>query len=111
MSSYRITNNKLDKNKVFILQKSEFEKRFDPEYYGHSFNQYDKILAKKPYKRFSQILKSINNGFDFRNYKENGTPFVKSLIPKYCVKKYTIKKRQYSTYQKGYFWLCNIIRQ
>lgn len=77
MSSYRITNNKLDKNKVFILQKSEFEKRFDPEYYGHSFNQYDKILAKKPYKRFSQILKSINNGFDFRNYKENGTPYIK----------------------------------
>ena len=33
MSSYRITNNKLDKNKVFILQKSEMDKRFDPQFY------------------------------------------------------------------------------
>jgi restriction endonuclease S subunit len=77
MSSYTLNNTALDKKKVFILQKSEIEKRFDPEYYGHSFNHYDKILAKKTYKRFSQILKTINNGFDFRDYKESGTPYIK----------------------------------
>lgn len=77
MSSYTLNNTSLNKNKVFILQKSEIEKRFDPEYYGHSFNQYEKILTNKPYKRFSQILKTINNGFDFRDYKERGTPYIK----------------------------------
>ncbi|SNB41976.1 hypothetical protein LVDJXP189_1050002 [Flavobacterium psychrophilum] len=77
MSSYTITNNKLDKNKVFILQKSKFEKRFDPEFYGHIFNQYEKQLVKKPLKKFNKILKSINNGFDFREYKDFGTPYLK----------------------------------
>lgn len=77
MSSYKIKNNTLDQNKVFILQKSEIEKRFDPEYYGHIFNKYEKDLIKKPYKKFNQILKSINNGFDFRDYKESGTPYLK----------------------------------
>jgi restriction endonuclease S subunit len=31
--SYEIQSQKLDKNKVFILQKSELEKRFDPQWY------------------------------------------------------------------------------
>lgn len=77
MSSYTITDNKLDKNKVFILQKSEFKKRFDPEFYSHIFNQYEKQLVKKPLKKFNEILKSINNGFDFREYKDFGTPYLK----------------------------------
>lgn len=64
-------------SRVFILQKSEIEKRLDPLYYAHEFNEYEKILIKKPYKKFHQILKSINNGFDFRDYKDNGTPYLK----------------------------------
>ena len=77
MSSYKIINTLVNPKRVFILQKSEFEKRFDPEYYGHIFNKYEKELVKKPYKKFNQILKSINNGFDFRDYKESGTPYLK----------------------------------
>lgn len=77
MSSYTITNKKLNKNKVFILLKSELEKRFDPIYYAHEFNEYEKLINKKPYKKFNQILHSINNGFDFRDYKDNGTPYLK----------------------------------
>ncbi len=77
MSSYTFTNNKLDKNKVFILQKSEIDKRFDPKFYGHIFNKYEKQLIKKSFKKFNQILKSINNGFDFREYKDFGTPYIK----------------------------------
>ena len=77
MSSYKISNTSLNPKRVFILQKSEFEKRFDPEYYGHIFNKYEKEIIKKPFKKFNQILKSINNGFDFREYKESGTPYLK----------------------------------
>jgi restriction endonuclease S subunit len=77
MSSYTITNPTLNPKRVFILQKSEVEKRFDPEYYGHIYNDYDKKLRLKPFKKFNQIIKSINNGFDFRDYKESGTPYLK----------------------------------
>ena len=77
MSSYAISNPALNPKRVFILQKSELEKRFDPEYYGHIYNEYDKKLRLKPFKKFNQIIKSINNGFDFRDYKEFGTPYLK----------------------------------
>lgn len=76
MSSYTISPT-LNKRQVFILQKSDLEKRFDPMYYAHEYNNYDKKLSKKPFKKFHQILKSINNGYDFRDYKESGTPYLK----------------------------------
>lgn len=76
MSSYTISKS-LNPKRVFILQKSELEKRFDPEYYAHSYNEYDKKLRLKPAKKFNQIIQSINNGFDFRDYKETGTPYLK----------------------------------
>lgn len=51
MSSYTIINNKLDKNKVFILQKSEIDKRFDPSWYVYLKTiqgfKYKKIALKK----------------------------------------------------------------
>jgi type I restriction enzyme, S subunit len=76
-NTYSITNPALNPKRVFILQKSEVEKRLDPEYYGHIYNEYDKKLRLKPFKKFNQIIKSINNGFDFRDYKESGTPYLK----------------------------------
>lgn len=77
MSNYTIQSTALNKSRVFILQKSELEKRFDPMYYAHEYNLYDKKLSKKPFKKFHQLLKSINNGYDFRDYKESGTPYLK----------------------------------
>lgn len=50
MSSYTITNNKLDKNKVFILQKSEFEKRFDPNSYYFERTNIIKSLKNSSHK-------------------------------------------------------------
>ena len=77
MSNYTIQSTALNKSRVFILQKSKLEKRFDPMYYAHEYNLYDKKLSKKPFKKFHQLLKSINNGYDFRDYKESGTPYLK----------------------------------
>ncbi|PIP69387.1 MAG: hypothetical protein COW90_10920, partial [Nitrospirae bacterium CG22_combo_CG10-13_8_21_14_all_44_11] len=76
MSSFTISPT-LNKNKVFLLQKSEVEKRLDPIYYAHEFNEYDKKLSKKSFKKFHELLKSVNNGYDFRDYKESGTPYLK----------------------------------
>lgn len=74
--SYTIPTS-LNKDRVFLLQKSELEKRLDPQYYAHEFNIYDKKLNLKPFKKFHEIIKSINNGYDFRDYKETGTPYLK----------------------------------
>ncbi len=68
MNTYTISNTKLNPNRVFILQKSELEKRFDPYLYTHEFNGYEKLLIKKPFKKFHEILKSLNNGCNFRDY-------------------------------------------
>ena len=67
----------INPNKIFILNRSELEKRLDPYYYAHEFNEYEKKLIQKPFKKFHHLLKSINNGFDFREYKEKGTPYLK----------------------------------
>ncbi|MCK5822831.1 MAG: KilA-N domain-containing protein [Bacteroidales bacterium] len=52
--------------------KSELEKRLDHYFYSHEFNEHEKTLIK-----FHEILKSLNNEYDFRDYKENGTPYLK----------------------------------
>ena len=50
MSSYSISP-KLKSNRVFILQKSELEKRFDPFFYVPELLELErKVLAKKPKK-------------------------------------------------------------
>ena len=46
MSSYIINNTSLNKNKVFILQKSEFEKRWDPNSYYYERTDIIKALKK-----------------------------------------------------------------
>ena len=51
MSSYTLNNTSLDKNKVFILQKSEIEKRIDPTWYVYLKTiqgfKYNKVPLKK----------------------------------------------------------------
>lgn len=37
MSSYTISNKQLNPNQVFILQKSELEKRLDPQFYKQEY--------------------------------------------------------------------------
>ena len=91
MSSYTITNNKLDKNKVFLLQKSEIEKRIDPFYYIPELLELEnKIASKKPHK-LRDYVESIASGAtpkttEWDKYyaeKENGIPFlrVQNLSP------------------------------
>jgi len=53
---------KFNKNRVFILQKSELEKRFDPPYYIPDLLELEKkVLAKKPKKLRDYVL-SLSSG-------------------------------------------------
>ncbi len=84
MSSYTISK-KLNPNKVFILQKSEINKRFDPLFYVPELLDLEKrILSKKPSK-LRNFVKSISSGATPRRDEEdkyystpeNGIPFLR----------------------------------
>jgi len=91
MSSYTISNTKLNPNRVFILQKSELEKRLDPFYYVPELVELEKkVLAKQP-KRLRDYVKSIASGATpitaevekYYSDQANGKPFlrVQNLSP------------------------------
>lgn len=90
INSFHISPN-LNPNKVFILQKSELEKRLDPFYYVPELLELEKkVLAKTPRKLRNYVV-SIASGAtpkttESEKYyaeKENGIPFlrVQNLSP------------------------------
>ncbi len=90
MSSYTISPT-LNKSRVFILQKSELEKRFDPFFYVPELLELEKkVLSKKP-KKLRDYVKGLASGAtpkttESEKYyaeKENGIPFlrVQNLSP------------------------------
>ena len=60
MNTYTISNTKLNPNRVFILQKSELEKRLDPAFYFELRN--NKFEFAYPSKTISRIVKSYSGG-------------------------------------------------
>lgn len=90
MSSYKISPS-LNKSKVFILNRSELEKRFDPFFYVPEVVELEKkVLAKQP-KKLRHYVQTIASGAtpkttESEKYyaeKENGIPFlrVQNLSP------------------------------
>lgn len=90
MSSYTISPT-LNKSRVFILKKSELEKRFDPFFYVPDLLELEKkVLAKKP-KKLRDYVQSLASGAtpkttESEKYyaeKEYGIPFlrVQNLSP------------------------------
>ncbi len=90
MNGYSISKT-LNPERVFILQKSELEKRFDPFFYVPELLGLEKkVLAKKPKKLRDYVL-SISSGATpkttetelYYAEKENGVPFlrVQNLSP------------------------------
>lgn len=74
-----------DKNKVFILHKSELDKRFDPFYYVPELVELErKVLAKKP-KKLRDYVVSLSSGATPKTTEsekyytdaENGIPFLR----------------------------------
>lgn len=91
MSNYTIQSTVLNKSRVFILRKSELEKRLDPFYYVPELLELEKkVLAKEP-KKLRDYVVGISSGAtpkttESEKYyaeKENGIPFlrVQNLSP------------------------------
>jgi restriction endonuclease S subunit len=90
MKLYTISKS-LNPKRVFILQKSELEKRFDPFFYVPELLELErKVLAKKP-KKLRDYVVSVSSGATpkttetelYYAEKENGIPFlrVQNLSP------------------------------
>lgn len=85
MHSYTISDNQISENRVFILQKSELEKRLDAEYYTPSLVALEKkILAKKPKKLREYVLgiasgatPKRDEGEKYYSDSQNGIPFLR----------------------------------
>jgi len=84
MDTFTISKN-LNKNKVFILQKSELDKRLDPFFYIPELLELEtKVLAKKP-KKLRDYVVNIASGATpkraeeekYYSDKENGIPFLR----------------------------------
>lgn len=91
MSNYTILNSAINPKRVFILQKSELEKRFDPDFYIPQLLELErKVLAKLP-KKLRDYVVSVSSGATpktteselYYAEKENGIPFlrVQNLSP------------------------------
>ncbi|MFK5958961.1 MAG: restriction endonuclease subunit S [Lutibacter sp.] len=85
MSNYTITNKSLDKNKVFILQKGEIHKRFDPFFYVPELLELEKRIVSKNPNTLRNFVKSISSGATpsrdeedkYYSTSENGIPFLR----------------------------------
>lgn len=91
MGNYTIQSPALNKSRVFILQKSELEKRLDPFYYVPELLELEKkVLFKEP-KKLRDYVVGISSGATpktteskkYYSEKENGIPFlrVQNLSP------------------------------
>lgn len=85
MGNYTIQSTALNKSRVFILQKSELEKRWDTYYYLPEFIVLEEKLKNKNIKKISQIAERIfsgstplSKGDAYTDNKVDGIPFVRS---------------------------------
>jgi restriction endonuclease S subunit len=85
MSTYKLTNNKLNLNRVFILQKSEIDKRFDPQFYTPDLLELQNLVKKKQPKNLRGYVENISSGATPNRKEEekyytdslNGIPFLR----------------------------------
>lgn len=68
------------RNRIFTTKFSEVTgDRLDSYYYKNDFLKLEQQLYESKYSLvpFREIIKSLTNGFDFRDYKEEGFPYIK----------------------------------
>lgn len=85
MSSYLIQSAAVNKNRVFVLQKSEIEKRLDPFYYIPELVELEKKILARRSQRLVKYVKNIASGATpkkdetdlYYSDAENGIPFLR----------------------------------
>jgi type I restriction enzyme, S subunit len=76
MSAYNLTNQKLNPNRVFILQKSELDKRFDPQFYKQEYKTLLSKIKSKSHKRLGDIVKFSNETWNQKDFFKTTFPYI-----------------------------------
>ena len=78
MAEFNLSNT-ADSSKVFLVNQSNLEGRIDSYFYKKDFQLMIESLNNSKFETLplKKIIKSINNGFDFRDYKDFGIPYIK----------------------------------
>lgn len=69
-------SNSLNKDKIFLLNKNEIEKRLDPQFYKKEFKDNLAKIVKSPYKRLGDIVKFSNETWNQTNYFASTFPYI-----------------------------------
>lgn len=75
MSSYTISKS-LNPNRVFILQKSELEKRFDPQFYKQEYKDNIDKIKRINHKRLGEVVKFSSETWNQKDFFENTFPYI-----------------------------------
>ncbi|MFA7686550.1 MAG: restriction endonuclease subunit S [Moheibacter sp.] len=84
MKTFKLSDS-VDKNKVFIVQRSELEGRFEPEYYKPSISYIEKKVREQSNKKLRDYIVKISSGATpsvveeekFYADKDTGIPFLR----------------------------------
>jgi len=76
MSNYTIQSSTLNKNRVFILQKSELEKRFDPQFYKQEYKDNLEKIKRINHKRLGEAVKFSTETWNQKDFFESTFPYI-----------------------------------
>lgn len=65
-----------NKNKVFILRKSELDKRLDPHFYKIEFQENAERIKKEKHKRLSELVMFSNETWNQQDYFDSTFPYI-----------------------------------
>jgi type I restriction enzyme S subunit len=75
MSRYTISPT-LNKSRVFILQKSELEKRFDPQFYKQEYKDNLEKIKRINYKRLGEVVKFSTETWNQKDFFDSTFPYI-----------------------------------
>ena len=116
----------VDGSQVFLVPSSEIDTRLDPFYYRTEFQLLEKRLHNSPYRveKLIRLLKKLVNGYDCRDYAEEGIPYLKvanvkpneivlegvSYIPDLPIDKdATVRQGDFLLTRKGSFGIAAVV--
>lgn len=75
MSSYTISPT-LNKSRVFILQKSELEKRFDPQFYKQEYKDNLEKIKRINHKRLGEVVRFSTETWNQKDFFDSTFPYI-----------------------------------
>ncbi len=76
MSNYTIQSTTVNPSRVFILQKSELEKRLDPQFYKQEYKENLEKIKRNNHKRLREIVRFSAETWNQQDYFKSTFPYI-----------------------------------